>query len=204
MLSRREFVRNTCMGMGALGINSLLGVENRGLNPLAEGKTHFSGTAKRVIHIFANGGPSHVDSFDYKPALKKYNGQPTPGEHLRTERKTGALMDSTFEFKQRGKSGIWASELFPQVAEMVDDLCIINSMHANVPNHEPSLMLMNTGAERVNLVRPSVGSWVTYGLGSENENLPGFVALCPGGVPIVETQNWRSAFLPRCLSGNPC
>ena len=203
-LSRRSFLHRTGMGMGALGLGPLLSQLNAGdrsLNPLAPGKTHFPARAKRVIHIFANGGPSQVDSFDYKPALAKYDGQEMPGESLKTERKTGTLMQSSFAFKQRGQCGIWASDLFPMVADMADDLCIINSMHANVPNHEPSLMLMNTGAERVNLVRPSMGSWVTYGLGTENENLPGFVSLCPGGVPIVETQNWRSAFLPGAYQG---
>jgi hypothetical protein len=203
-LSRRSFLRRTGMGMGALGLGPLLSQLNAGdrsLNPLAPGKTHFPARAKRVIHIFANGGPSQVDTFDYKPALAKYDGKEMPGESLKTERKTGTLMQSSFNFKQRGQCGIWASDLFPMVSEMVDDLCIINSMHANVPNHEPSLMLMNTGAERVNLVRPSMGSWVTYGLGTENENLPGFVSLCPGGVPIVETQNWRSAFLPGAYQG---
>ncbi|MEX2580341.1 MAG: DUF1501 domain-containing protein [Verrucomicrobiales bacterium] len=203
--SRRDFLHRSGMGMGgALGLGPLLSSLNgadRSLNPLAPGRTHFPARAKRVIHIFANGGPSQVDSFDYKPELTKYHGKEMPGESLRTERKTGTLMQSPFEFKQRGESGIWASDLFPKVAEMVDDLCIVNSMHANVPNHEPSLMLMNTGAERVSLVRPSVGSWITYGLGTENENLPGFVSLCPGGVPIVETQNWRSAFLPGAYQG---
>ncbi|MDF1860120.1 MAG: DUF1501 domain-containing protein [Verrucomicrobiales bacterium] len=202
--TRREFLSRTGMGMGALGLSpflSSLQASNRSLNPLAPGATHFPARAKRVIHIFANGGPSQVDSFDYKPELEKYHGKEVPGEHLRTERKTGTLMKSPFNFSQHGESGIWASDLFPKVSEMVDDLCIINSMHANVPNHEPSLMLMNTGAERVNLVRPSMGSWVTYGLGTENENLPGFVSLCPGGVPIVETQNWRSAFLPGAYQG---
>ncbi len=207
--SRRDFLTRTGMGMGALGLSPFLdslGVNtaqasSRTLNPLAPGATHFPAKAKRVIHIFANGGPSQVDSFDYKPELDKFHGKEMPGEHLRTERKTGTLMKSPFTFAPRGESGIWTSDLFPKVAEMVDDLCIINSMHANVPNHEPSLMLMNTGAERVNLVRPSMGSWVTYGLGSENENLPGFVSLCPGGVPIVETQNWRSAFLPGAYQG---
>ena len=192
------------MGMGALGLGPMMSALNAGdrsLNPLSPDKTHFPARAKRVIHIFANGGPSQVDSFDYKPALAEYNGKEMPGEQLRTERKTGTLMASPFNFKQHGQSGIWASDLFPKVSEMVDDLCIINSMHANVPNHEPSLMLMNTGAERVSLVRPSMGSWVTYGLGTENENLPGFVSLCPGGVPIVETQNWRSAFLPGAYQG---
>jgi len=202
--SRRDFLTRTGMGMGALGLSpflSSLQAGNRDLNPLAPGKTHFPARAKRVIHIFANGGPSQVDSFDYKPELEKYHGKEIPGEHLRTERKTGTLMKSPFQFSQHGQSGIWASDLFPKVAEQIDDLCIINSMYANVPNHEPSLMLMNTGAERVNLVRPSMGSWINYGLGSENENLPGFVSLCPGGVPIVETQNWRSAFLPGAYQG---
>ncbi|MEM9015719.1 MAG: DUF1501 domain-containing protein [Verrucomicrobiota bacterium] len=202
--TRRDFLRQTGMGMGALGLASLLDparASSRTLNPLAPGQTHFPAKAKRVIHIFANGGPSQVDSFDYKPELATYHGKEVPGGGLKTERKTGTLMQSPFEFKQRGECGLWASDLFPRVAELADELCVINSMHANVPNHEPSLMLMNTGAERVNLVRPSMGSWVTYGLGTENENLPGFVSLCPGGVPIVETQNWRSAFLPGAYQG---
>ena len=203
--SRRDFLRNTGMGMGgALGLGPLLSnlnASDRSVNPLAPGRTHFPARAKRVIHIFADGGPSQVDSFDYKPELYKYHNKEMPGESLRTERKTGTLMAPPFEYKQRGQSGIWASDLFPQVAEMADDLCIVNSMYANVPNHEPSLMLMNTGAERVSLIRPSMGSWVTYGLGTENENLPGFVSLCPGGVPVVETQNWRSAFLPGAYQG---
>lgn len=194
------------MGMGALGLAPFLDTlatasPSRRLNPLAPGKTHFRARAKRIIHIFANGGPSQVDTFDYKPALAKYDGKTLPGDHLSTERKTGTAMKSPFGFKQYGESGLWISDLFPHVGEMADDICIINSMYANVPNHEPSLMLMNTGSERVSLVRPSVGSWVTYGLGTENENLPGFVALCPGGVPIVESQNWRSAFLPGAYQG---
>ncbi len=202
--NRRDFLRQTGMGMGALGMSpflSSLNAANRDLNPLAPGNSHFAPRAKRVIHIFANGGPSQVDSFDYKPDLIKYNGMAVPGGSLKTERNTGTLMQSPFEFKQHGQCGLWASDLFPRVAAMADDLCVINSMHANVPNHEPSLMLMNTGAERVNIVRPSMGSWVTYGLGTENENLPGFVSLCPGGVPVVETQNWRSAFLPGAYQG---
>ena len=159
--SRREFLRHTGMGMGALGLSpflSGLNAADRSLNPLAPGQPHFAPKAKRVIHIFANGGPSQVDSFDYKPALSKYNGQEAPGGNLKTERRTGTLMQSPFNFKQHGQSGLWASDLFPKVAEMADDLCVINSMYANVPNHEPSLMLMNTGAERVNVVRPSMGS----------------------------------------------
>src|SRR5207247_8361912 len=122
-----------------------------------------------------------------------------PVSNLRTERKTGAALRSPFKFKRFGQSGTEVSELFEKTAAHVDDMCVIRSMMAEVPNHEPSLMLMNCGDGR--LSRPSVGSWVTYGLGSENENLPGFIAMCPGGYPIVSTQNWRSAFLPGAYQG---
>jgi hypothetical protein len=131
--------------------------------------------------------------------LDKYHGKPLPDANLRTERKTGAAMRSPFKFKKHGQSGIEVSELFENTAMHVDDMCIIRSMHADVPNHEPSLMLMNCGDGR--LPRPSFGSWVTYGLGSENKNLPGFVVMCPGGYPIVTTQNWRSSFLPGVFQG---
>jgi hypothetical protein len=131
--------------------------------------------------------------------LDKYHGKPLPDANLRTERKTGAAMRSPFKFKKHGQSGIEVSELFENTAMHVDDMCIVRSMHADVPNHEPSLMLMNCGDGR--LPRPSFGSWVTYGLGSENKNLPGFVVMCPGGYPIVTTQNWRSSFLPGVFQG---
>src|SRR5262249_19674211 len=153
----------------------------------------------QVVHLFMNGGPSHVDTFDPKPLLDKYHGKPLPSQNLRTERKTGAAMRSPFAFRRCGKSGIEVSDLFPHVGGCIDDLCVIRSLYADVPNHEPSLMLMNCGDGR--LPRPSMGSWVTYGLGSENENLPGFLALCPGGYPIVATQNWRSSFLPGAYQG---
>ena len=147
-----------------------------------------------------NGGPSHVDTFDPKPELTKWHGKVLPDEHrLNTERKTGAAYKSPFTFKKYGQSGLPVSELFPHVAKHADDLCVIRSMRADVPNHEPSLMLMNCGDGR--LVRPSMGSWVTYGLGTENQNLPGFVVLCPNGYPVTETQNWRSAFLPGIYQG---
>ena len=155
---------------------------------------HFPAKAKRVIHLFMNGGPSHVDTFDPKPALAKFDGKTAPGPSLKTERPTGSVMKSPYKFKNYGESGLPVSELFEHTAQYVDDLCIIRSMHADVPNHEPSLMLMNTGESR--LVRPSMGSWLTYGLGSENENLPAFVAMCPNGYPIKESQNWQNAFLP--------
>jgi hypothetical protein len=206
-MTRRQMLRRCGMGFGALGLANLLASEGlltaaqhgANLSPLAPRQPHFPGKAKRVIHLFMNGGPSHVDTFDPKPALARYAGQPLPSENLRTERRTGAAFPSPFRFRRHGQSGIEVSELFPEVASCVDDLCVIRSMYADVPNHEPSLMLMNCGDAR--LIRPSLGSWVTYGLGSENQNLPGFIAMCPGGYPIQETQNWQSAFLPGAYQG---
>ena len=206
-LTRREFLHRCGMGMGALGLGSLLG--NSGLigsasandgftSPLIPKGPHFPGKAKRVIHIFANGGASQVDTFDPKPSLEKWNGREIPLQ-LRTERKTGAAFKSPYKFKQYGRSGIEVSEIFPHVGECIDDIAVIRSMHAEVPNHEPSLLLMNCGDARQ--VRPSLGSWVTYGLGSENQNLPGFISMCPGGYPIQESQNWQSGFLPGVFQG---
>jgi hypothetical protein len=145
-----------------------------------------------------NGGPSQVDTFDPKPSLLKHAGQAIPLQ-LPTERKTGAAFPSPYKFNKYGQSGIEVSEIFPNVAKHVDDMVIIRSMHADVPNHEPSLLLMNTGMART--IRPSMGSWVLYGLGTENQNLPGYVAMCPGGFPIQETQNWQAGFLPGVLAG---
>lgn len=203
-LSRRELLRRCGMGMGSLAFAGLLGRQQgraamASANPLAPKFPHFQQRAKRVIHIFANGGPSQVDTFDPKPMLTKYHGKTLPGEPLKTERKTGTAMASPFEFRKYGQSGLEISDMFPQVAQSADELCVIRSMHADVPNHEPSLMLMNTGFARQ--PTPSMGSWINYGLGSDNENLPGYVALCPGGVPIMETQNWRSGFLPGAFQG---
>src|SRR6516164_1507665 len=207
-LTRRDFLCRSGMGMASLGLAGLMArqgfasgatTSSGAVSPLTPKAPHFRPRAKRVIHLFMNGGPSHVDSFDPKPALQKYAGKPLPNGNLRTERKTGAAFPSPFKFQRYGKSGIEVSELFPHVAQSIDDLCVIRSMHADVPNHEPSLMLMNCGEAR--LVRPSLGSWVTYGLGSDNQNLPGFIAMCPGGYPIQETQNWQSAFLPGVYQG---
>lgn len=197
------------MGMGALGLASLLDATGwltptsqaaiTATSPLAPRSPHFPAKAKRVIHLFMNGGPSHVDTFDPKPALEKYAGKMLPTGNPRTERRTGAAFPSPFKFQKHGKSGIEVSELFPHVAECIDDIAVIRSMHADVPNHEPSLLLMNCGEAR--LIRPSLGSWVTYGLGSDNQNLPGFIAMCPGGYPIQESQNWQSGFLPGVFQG---
>lgn len=200
-LTRRDFVCRCGMGMASLGLGALLQQAEalESANPLAPRAPHFPAKAKRVIHFFLNGGPSHVDTFDPKPALKQYEGKPLPTGNLRTERKTGAAFPSPFTFKKYGQSGIEVSEIFAKTAEHIDDIAVIRSMKAKVPNHEPSLMLMNCGDAVMS--RPSVGSWVTYGLGSENQNLPGFIAMCPGGYPIKEAENWQSGFLPGAFQG---
>lgn len=187
--------------MGMLGLNSLLqtGAAATGANLLQPNRPHFPGKAKRIIHFFLNGGPSHVDTFDPKPALLKYAGQPLPSGNLRTERKTGAAFPSPFTFKRYGQSGIPVSSLFPKIGACIDDIAVIRSMKAELPNHEPSLMLMNCGDSV--LSRPSVGSWVTYGLGSANQNLPSFITMCPGGYPIKDAQNWQAGFLPGVYQG---
>jgi hypothetical protein len=201
LLSRRDLLCRAGMGVGMLGLATLLHDEARAApSPLAPKKPHFPGKAKRVVHLFMNGGPSHVDTFDHKPLLDRYHGKPLSVPNLRTERKTAGAFRSPFAFRRYGKSGLEVSELFHRTASAhADRLCVIRSMVADVPNHEPSLMLMNTGDGR--LPRPSLGSWVTYGLGSVNQNLPGFIALCPGGLPIVGPANWRAAFLPGALQG---
>jgi len=197
-IPRRNFLASCGMGMGLSALAPLLNGQQG--NPMLPKGPHFAPKAKRVIHLFMNGGPSHVDTFDPKPELTKWHGKVLPDENrLSTERKTGAAYQSPFTFKKHGQSGLPVSDLFPHVAKHADDLCVIRSMRADVPNHEPSLMLMNCGEGR--LVRPSMGSWITYGLGTENQNLPGFVVLCPNGYPITETQNWRSAFLPGIYQG---
>ena len=199
--SRRTFLQRSGMGLGALGLAGLLGDSQLDASANAAATTtrlHFPGRAKRVIHFFLNGGPSHVDTFDPKPLLQKYAGQPVP-QNLATERKTGAAFPSPFAFKKHGQSGIEVSDLFARTAEHIDDIAVIRSMYAQVPNHEPSLMLMNCGDS--SLPRPSVGAWVMYGMGSENENLPGFIAMCPNGYPIKDTENWQSAFLPGSYQG---
>lgn len=201
--TRRDLLCRSGMGLGALGLASLLMSEldaahGPSSNPLAVKPAHFPAKAKRVVHFFCNGGPSHVDTFDPKPALEKYAGQAVPNT-LPTERKTGAAFPSPFKFRKYGESGIEVSELFEKTAQHVDRMAVIRSMFAQVPNHEPSLMLMNCG-DSVQ-PRPSVGAWVLYGLGVENQNLPGFIAMCPGGYPIKDAENWQAAFLPGAYQG---
>ncbi len=202
--SRRELLSRCGLGVGALGLASLLRGEAdasaaANSSPLmAARQPHFRPRARRVVHFFLNGGPSHVDTFDPKPALARYAGQPVPNT-LATERKTGAAFASPFQFRRYGQSGIEVSELFARTAAHIDDMAVIRSMYAQAPNHEPSLMLMNCG-DSVQ-PRPSVGAWVLYGLGAENENLPGFVAMCPEGYPVKDAENWQSGFLPGAYQG---
>jgi hypothetical protein len=212
--TRREALCQMGTGLGMLGLFGLLGDADAlvhaadgadlaggrppAKNPLAPRPPHFAARVKHVIHIYLNGGPSQVDTFDPKPHLKKYEGKTLPQGNPTTERKTGAALPSPFRFRKYGESGIEVSEIFERTAQHIDDICVIRSMHANTPNHEQSMRLMNCGDER--LSRPSMGSWITYGMGTENANLPGFVAMCPG-LPVADVANWKSAFLPGVFQG---
>ncbi len=204
MLTRRDLLQRTATGFGVLGLAGLLSDQKllatppTPTNPLAPKQPHFAAKAKRIIHVFMNGGPSQVDTFDPKPALARYNGTSPPGSSLGTERRTGGLMMSPFRFNNCGKSGLPVSEIFPKIGECADDLCVIRSMYTNVPNHEPSLLMMTCGDMQP--VRPSMGSWLVYGLGTENQNLPGFVTMCPG-IPVVGPALWSNSFLPGIFQG---
>jgi hypothetical protein len=160
--------------------------------------THFPAKAKRVIHLFMNGGPFQADTFDPKPALLKYAGQRPEGANLRTERPTGGLLPSPYKFIPRGESGVPVSELLPKIGDHIDDICVLRSMHADNPNHGPALLQMNNGT--ILPTRPSMGAWFLYGLGTENENLPGYIVLCPGR-PVRFSILWNSAFLPSAYQG---
>ena len=199
-VTRRQFLSRFGMGMGALGLSALLGeslfrtVHAEQGSPLLPKTPHFPSKVKRVIHIFAQGAPSQVDTFDPKPALQRYAGQSLPGMN------GGVAMPSPFKFQKYGKSGLEISEVFPELAQRADDLCVIRSMWTDIPAHEVATTFMNTGSLR--LAKPCLGSWVVYGLGTENQNMPGFVSLRPGGgLPPGGTQNWQSAFLPGIYQG---
>ncbi|MCC6586653.1 MAG: DUF1501 domain-containing protein [Bryobacterales bacterium] len=201
MMTRRQLLERMGSGFGTVGLSGLMGLQGATtgpVNPLAPREPHFPAKAKHVIYLFLNGGPSQVDTFDPKPELTKNHGKLAPSGNLKTERKTGALLKSPFEFKRCGKSGIEVSEIFSKLGECIDDICVIRSMYTERPNHEPSLFMLNCG--HVLPGQPSMGSWLTYGLGTENQNLPGFVVLCPG-VPVIGPQLWTSAYLPSIHQG---
>jgi hypothetical protein len=198
-------LRASSCGFGSLALAGLLAEEAQAGalgdsdNPLSQKAPHFPARAKRIIFLFMHGGPSQIDTFDYKPLLQRDHGKPYPFERPRVvSSETFNLLKSPWEFKRHGESGQWVSELFPNVAEMVDDLCFIKSMHASNSRHGAALLELHTGSDT--FVRPSIGSWLTYGLGSENRDMPGFITICPtqghGGA-----NNYNSAFLPAPYTG---
>jgi hypothetical protein len=200
--TRRELLQRTAVGFGSLALAGLCAGETRvqaAADPLAPRQPLFPARARRVIFLFMSGGPSQVDTFDPKPLLTRDDGKPLPFAKPRVQfNSTGNLLKSPWEFHQYGESGLWVSDLFPHMAKRVDDLCLIHSIHGTNPAHGGAVMKIHTGTD--NFVRPSIGSWVTYGLGTENANLPGFVTICPtlafGGI-----NNWSSAFLPAVYQG---
>jgi hypothetical protein len=193
-MTRREALSRTAAGFGMVGLAGVCDAEagqsaTATVNPLAPRPSHFPARAKHVIFLFMNGGPSHVDTFDPKPELKTQAGKPGPG---------GKYLPSPFKFSRQGESGLEVSELYPHVGKCIDDICVIRSMYTSTPNHEPGLLMMNSGNQQP--IRPCMGSWLTYGLGSENQNLPGFVVLCPGK-PVVGPALWSNSFLPGIYQG---
>jgi len=201
--SRRDILQQTALGLPLLGLAQLLSEEARGdsgsQSPLAERMPHFAPHAKRVIFLFMSGGPSHVDLFDHKPELERLHGQPLPFEKPALERtKTGNLLASPWKFSRHGEGGVEISELLPHLSKRADDLCVIRSMLADNINHNGACQQMNTGEQAFS--RPSLGSWLQYGLGSQNQNLPGFVVISPAQ-PAQGAPLWGSAFLPAAYQG---
>jgi hypothetical protein len=199
-LSRRRMLNRVGGGLGLLGATSVLSQQTQAApaNSSMPDGCHFPPRAKRVIHLFMNGGPFQADLFDPKPALLKYEGQRPDGADLLTERPTGGLLPSPFRFRPCGKSGVPVSELLPKLSQHIDDICVLRSLHADNPNHGPALLQMNNGT--ILPTRPSMGAWFLYGLGTENNNLPGYVVLCPGR-PVRFSILWNSAFLPSAFQG---
>ncbi len=205
-VTRRDALRRVGNGFGMMAFAGMVGdsIARAGgiIAPdgtLGSAKLDHPQKVKRVIFLFMNGGLSTLDSFDPKPELDKYDGKPLPGVQIKTERGTGELMKSPFAFKKYGQSGMDVSELWPNLGEVADDICWIRSVHTEIPNHEPSCLMMNTGANQAG--RPALGSWITYGLGTENKNLPGFVVLCPDVPTTVGPPLWSNGFLPAIHQG---
>lgn len=210
---RRDFLRNSSLGLGSIALSSLLGsscIDSITLplkslsNNLNFSGTHFPAKAKRVIYLFQSGGPSQLETFDYKPQLAKWHGKEIPPSIQGTQRNSGMVFDqstfplvqSIYDFKQYGQSGAWVSEIFPHTAKIVDDLCIIKSLRTEAINHEPAVMFVQTGSQQSG--RPSIGSWLSYGLGSDNKDLPNFVVLLSqgGGAQPLNSAAWANGFLP--------
>jgi hypothetical protein len=205
-MTRRDALCRIGNGFGMMAFASLVG---RSLS-YAQGVTGPGATSgaagldypqrvKRVIFLFMNGGCSTIDCFDPKPALEKYDGQPMPGGSVKTERRTGELMKSPYKFKQYGECGMEISELWPHLSEFADDICWVRSVYTDIPNHEPACLMLNTGANQAG--RPSVGAWLTYGLGTDNQSLPGFVVLSPKVPTTVGSPLWSNGFLPAVNPG---
>jgi hypothetical protein len=208
--SRREWLQSTSLGSLALAslvpLNQTASAIDSGADesPLTERAPQFPAKAKRIIHVFCNGGPSQMDTFDPKPELTRLDGKPLPDSVLKTlqnvqRKRAGTIFGSPFEFKQHGESGLTVSSLFPNVAKHADDLCVIRSMQGEIANHTPGLLLTNCGHST--LARPSLGSWLLYGLGNESDELPGFVVLCPRGLPTAQSRNWTSGYMPGVYQG---
>jgi len=200
-LTRRSFFDFSATGLATAALLSLTGrsvaAASRDDQPTAP---HFPPRAKRAIHICLIGGYSQVDTFDYKPAIANYAGQRPESVDRKSLRNTkNGLMPSPFSFKQYGNCGKWVSDIFPKVGECVDDICFIHSMHTDIPEHAGAIMMMNVGHLQPN--RPSMGAWMVYGLGSENDNLPGFIAMSPHAQPRGTLANWGNAFLPGAYAG---
>ena len=192
-VTRREMLMRSSAGFGSLALAGLFGHEVAA-NPMVPRVPHFTPSAKRVIFLFMHGGPSQVDTFDYKPALQRDHGKPYPGKKPRiVSSATANLLASPFKFKQHGQSGRWVSEIFPHVGAMTDELCVVNSVHCSNSRHGGALLELHTGSDT--FIRPSMGSWITYGLGTENQNLPGYITICPTQTHGAMNA-WSSAFLP--------
>ncbi|MEX0612527.1 MAG: DUF1501 domain-containing protein, partial [Pirellulales bacterium] len=209
LVSRRDVLTRIGGGIGAVGLAAVL--SDAGLlaaapgladdrNQLTPKPPQFTPRAKHLIFLFMNGGPSHVDTFDPKPALHEYAGQGVPDfvKAKRLTRRDGKILPSPFKHRKYGQAGIEVTDLFPETAGMIDDICVIRSMHTDTSSHEPGLLFMNSG--NMQPIRPSIGSWLTYALGSENQDLPGFIVLCPGK-PVVGPQLWSNSFLPGIYQG---
>ena len=210
--SRRDFLKKSSLGFGSIALSSLLGptfgsAQNTlpQTNPMAGRTPHFVPKAKRVIYLFQSGGPSQIETYDYKPALSKWHGREIPPSLKQTQRNSGMvegqssypLVKSIYDFKQYGQSGAWVSELFPHTAGIVDELCIIKSMYTDAINHEPAVMFVQTGSQLTG--RPSIGSWLSYGLGSDNKDLPDFIVLVSkshSGAQPLNSASWSNGFLP--------